>query len=68
MSWTMTSVSTLPWVGKTFISVDERLLRKYARDALGSVDNCYVEPLLNNGLIELLRVRSERYEVCKEVE
>lgn len=46
----------LPSVKKKIISVDEKWLRKYMTDALGSVHDSYVGPFLNYGHVSLLEV------------
>lgn len=52
---------------KAVISVHERWFRKYVTDAFGSMIYWYDGQVLDNGLIELLGLSTERYEVCKEL-
>lgn len=53
---------------KTFILVDEMCFRTYVMDALGSVDEYYIGQVLDYGYVEVVRVQTERYKACKEME
>lgn len=68
MSRTATRVWTLPSVGKTFISVDERWFRTYVTDAVGSVTDCYIAEVLNDGQIDILGAPTKKYEADEDVE
>lgn len=68
MSRTVTNVWTLTSVRKTSISVNGRWFRTYLTDALGPVTKSYVEQVLDEGHIQLQRISTEKYEICKEME
>lgn len=65
---TAASLRKLPSVRKMFILIDERWFRTYMTDALESVKDCFVEKVLDGGLIELLGVRTETYADFKDVD
>lgn len=46
----------------------EQWFRKYVTDGPGSVSSRYVPELRADGNIELTKVPTKRYEICKEVE
>ena len=55
-------------MGKTFISVDERWFRTYVTDAVGSVTDCYIAEVLNDGRIDNLGAPTKKYEADEDVE
>lgn len=63
-----TSVWTLSYVKRTFVSVDERWSWTYVIYAIRSVNNCRGGQGLNDGLNDLLGAPEERCETYGEVE
>lgn len=59
MSKTETRLWTLPSVKMTFIFVKEGWFRTYLTDALGYVNDCYVESLMNNRYVSELEVLTD---------
>lgn len=59
--WTLLSVRT------TLMSVDERWFQTYLANALGSMDNCYVDQIIVHGHIWLLVGKTEKNGVYEKV-
>lgn len=68
ISWSVTNVWTLSPMKITFIPVEECWYRTYMIDTLGPVDDRYVGYVLDDGHIDLLEKRVERYKAYGEGE
>lgn len=65
---TATNSQILPSSRKAFMSVDECWFWTYVTDAPGSVHDCHIGRVLDDGYIEVLGSLKERCEVCEELE
>lgn len=52
---------------ETFISVGNRWFQTYVTVELGSVNDCYVRQILDDGRIASLEVPTVTYKACEEV-
>lgn len=68
MSRSATNICTLPSIKRTFSSVEKRWFRSYVTDMLASMNDRYVEQVLEGGHIDLLWEPTEAYETYKDLE
>lgn len=61
------SVWALSFVKRAFMSVQEWLFCSCVTAVPGSVNECFVEQVLNEGHVQLLEKRTEEHEACGEV-
>lgn len=63
----VTKLCALQWVRKRFIARIEKRFRTYVKDTPGTGSDSYGGKFLDDGLIEILGVRTEKYEGFEEV-
>lgn len=56
---------SLPFVKRTFLSVEERFFRTFVTEPLGSVNDCYEGQVIGDGHSDLLGAPTDRYAIMK---